>query len=135
MIYRIFDTVEKKWEKDNIYLNPEGELFLIKQTILGFVKIPLALSQDRYVYHRDIDLCDKNGVMIYEGDYIRARVAEDRIVTGIVTYARELSSYIMLCTTYDEYFTLGTEVCEFIEVIGNVFDGYKEDDQDGEQTL
>jgi hypothetical protein len=59
------------------------------------------------------------------GDYVKAQVAEDREATGLVTYAQELSSYVILCFDTEEYFTLGTEVCEFIEVVGNVFDDVK----------
>lgn len=135
MGYRVFDTEKQRWLKDNIYLNPNGELFLIKKSIFGMVKVPLALSQDRYVYHRDINLYDKNEVLVYEGDYIRASVAEDKEVIGLVCYAHELSAYIILCVHSDEFYTLGSETTEYIEVIGNVFDGYKEGKKDGKQAL
>lgn len=135
MSYRVYDTTKKKWIRDNIYLNPDGDLFLIKQSLFGMVKFPLALSQDRYVYHRDINLYDKHNVLIHEGDYIQAQVSEDRFVVGLVAFATELSAWVILCVDSDEFFTLGSETCEFIEVIGNVFDGYKEEKKDGKQTL
>ena len=51
--------------------------------------------------------------------------SEDRIEIGLVTYAHELSAYIILCDASNTFYTLGSETTEFIEVIGNVFDGYK----------
>lgn len=125
MVYRVYDSELKKWVKDNIYLNPDGELFLIKQTLFGTVKIPLALSQDRYIYHQDINLYDKDGVLVYEGDYILARVTEDKEVIGLVAFAHELSAYVILCVDSDEFYTLGSNVSSEITVIGNVFDGYE----------
>ena len=135
MGYRVYDTEQKKWLKDNVYLNPSGELFLIKQALFGMVKIPLALDANRYVYHKDINLYDKDGILVYEGDYIRARVAEDKEEVGLVSYAHELSAYVILCVNSDTFYTLGSETTEFIEIIGNVFDGYKEEKKDGKQAL
>lgn len=125
MAFRVYDTEKKLWLKDNLYLNSDDELFLIKRSLFGWVKVPLALSEDRYVHHKAIDLYDKNGILIYEGDYIRARVAEDREEVGLVSYAYELSAYVILCVNSDTFYTLGSNVSSEIEVIGNVFDGYE----------
>ena len=134
--YRVYDNEKKCWVKENVYLTPEGELFLIKRSVFGWTKLPLILSQEeRYVYHRAIDLWDKNQELIYEGDYIKAQVDENKIVVGLVAYAHELSAYVILCVDSDEFYTLGSEVCEYIEKIGNVFDGYKEVVQNGESAL
>ena len=124
-MFRVFDTENKEWVKDNIYLNANDELFLIKQSLFGMVKVPLALSQDRYIYHKDINLYDKDGILVFEGDYLRARVAEDREEIGLVSYAHELSAYIILCVDSDTVYTLGSNVSSEIQVIGNVFNGYK----------
>ena len=124
-MFRVYNAEKKQWVKDDIYLNPNGELFLIKQSLFGWIKVPMVLD-DKYVYHRDIDLYDKNQNLVFEGDYIRARIAEDKEEIGLVSYAHELSAYVILCVDSDTFYTLGSETTEFIEVIGNVFDGYKE---------
>lgn len=134
-MFRVYNTTKKIWVKDNIYLDSNGELFLIKRSVFGWTKIPLTTSKDQYIYHKAIDLWDKHQNQVYEGDYIQAKVDEDKMVVGIVAFAQELSAYVILCVDSDEFYTLGSEVTEFIQVIGNVFDGYKEVKQDGEQAL
>lgn len=124
MSFRVYDNERKEWIGKNIYLSPDGELFKIKQSLFGMVKVPLALDPERYIYHNDINLYDKDGILIYEGDYILARIGEDKEEIGLVAYAHELSSYVILCVDSDEFYTLGSEVTEYIEVVGNVFDGY-----------
>lgn len=135
MNYRVYDNEEKCWIKDNVYLNPDGELFLIKKSLFGTVKTPLLLDAERYTYHKDIGLKDRDGKEVYEGDYILARVDEDKTVIGLVVYAYELSSYIILCDESEEFFTLGIEVMDFIQIVGNVFDGYKEAVQNDKLSL
>lgn len=125
MAFRVYDSEKKEWVKDNIYLNPDGELFLIKKSIFGMVKVPLTLSQDRYIYHKAIDLWDKNQSQVHEGDYVKAQVSEDKSVVGLVAFAIELSAWVILCVDSDEFYTLGSEYTELIEVVGNVFDGYE----------
>lgn len=123
MSFRVYDNEQKKWVKDDVYLSPNGDLFLIKKSLFGMTKT--LLDYERYVYHRDIGLNDKNETLIHEGDYIRARVAEDKEEIGLVAYAHELSAYVILCVDSDTFYTLGSNVSEEISVIGNVFDGYK----------
>lgn len=135
MQYRVYDNKEKKWIKDRVYLSPDGELYKIKQGVLGLTKVPLALDSERYIYHRAIDLYDKNQKQVCEGDYIQAKVSEDKYVVGLVVFAHELSSYVILCVDSDEFYTLGSSVSEEIQIIGNVFDGYKEEKKDGKQAL
>lgn len=128
MSYRVYDKKKRKFVTDNIFLTPDGELVESKKSLFGN-KITF-VDQNRYVYQRSIDLEDKNGTEIFVGDYLKARVAEDREITGLVTYSEQLSSYVILSFTTDEYYTLGESVREFIEVDGNVFDDLKKSKKD-----
>jgi hypothetical protein len=120
MGFRVYDKKRKRWINDNIFLTPDGELVESKKSLLGD-KLTF-VDQNRYVYQKYIELNDKNNTPIYIGDYLEANVSEDRTVRGMVTFASELSSYIILCFDSSEYFLLGTEVCDRIEVVGNVFE-------------
>lgn len=135
-MFRVYDTEDKCWIRDGVYLatNPHNDLYIAKKNFFGIEKLYL-VSNDRYVIHKEIDLYDKNKISIYEGDYVKANVSDNREVVGMVAYAHELSAYVILCIKSDEYFTLGSDVCDLIEVIGNVFDGYKEEILDGQQAL
>ena len=135
-MYRIYNIKKKKWIKNNIFLSPDpyDDLYALKKNRFGKEKL-VPISDNNYVVHKEIGLYDMDDNLIYEGDYVQAKVAENRTVIGLVTYAHELAAYIILCTGSEEYFTLGQEVCEFIQVIGNVFDGYDEEEQDGQQSL
>lgn len=133
-MFRVYDIERSQWIKDNVYLNPDGDLFLIKKSMFGRTKKSILLESDRYIYHNDIELYDKNNNMVYIGDYIKAQVEENRFVIGLVTYAQDMSAYIILCDETNEFFTLGSEVTELIEIIGNVFDGYEVDIEESEES-
>lgn len=120
MGYRVYDKKKKRWVNDNIFLTPDGELVESKKSVFG--NKMTFVSENRYVYQKAIGLLDKNGREIYIGDHLEAKVSDDRTVRGLVIFAEEISAYIILSFDSDEYFTLGTEVCQYIEIIGNVFD-------------
>lgn len=122
MSFRVYDKKKKKFVQDSIYLTPDGDLIESKKSLFGN-KLTF-VDQNRYVFQRAIDLKDKHGVEIFIGDYLEAQVAEDRVIRGLVTFANELSAYIILCFESDEYFTLGESVCEYIKVVGNVFEEF-----------
>lgn len=132
MSYRVYDKKKKRWIKEGVYLTPEGELLQSTKSLFG-EKLTF-ISYDRYVYQKAIELNDKNGVSIYIGDYLEANVAEDKTVRGVVTFATELSAYIILCFDVDEYYTLGTEVCEHIQVVGNVFEEFFDESKKGKRN-
>ena len=123
-MFRVYDTHKKEWVKDKIYMSPDGDLYILKTSIFSGAKLELLPDDDRYICHKDIELYDKENVLVYEGDYLEAKVSEDKTVVGLVAYAHELSSYVILCVDSDEFYTLGSEVTEYIKKVGNVFDGY-----------
>lgn len=125
MTYRVYDKKERKWVEDNIFLSPNGGLFLIKKFLFGWFKTIHALSQERYVYYKDIALYDKDNKPIFEGDYLKAQVDVDKEVVGMVAYVDQLSAYVILCEDTNEFYTLGSDTSEFIVVIGNVLEGYE----------
>lgn len=129
-MFRVFDTETNEWVNNNVYMNQSGELFLIKNSIFGKPKKFIMLTPDRYVFHPDIGLYDKGNSLVFLGDYVLAHITEGKDVVGFVAFANELSAYIILCEETNEFFTLGSEVTEFIEIIGNVFDGYVIDNYD-----
>ena len=122
-MFRVYDKKRKKFITEDVLMNQNGDLYLVGQKLLG--KKMTLLHQDRYVFQQAINLNDKDNNPIYIGDYLEAKVAEDRTVRGMVTFAPELSSYIILCFDDEEYFTLGESVCDLISIIGNVFDDLK----------
>jgi hypothetical protein len=127
--FRVYDKKKRKFVTDNIYLTPDGELVESKKSLWG--NKMTFVDQNRYVYQRYIGLEDKNDISIYIGDTLEAQVAEDRTIKGMVTFAPELSAYIILCFESEEYFTLGESVCDLITVVGNVFDDEKKGNKDG----
>ena len=124
MGFRVYDSKERKWVRDKIYMTPDGNLFKIKKSLFGLTSMPVPLDSKRYIYHKDIDLYDKYGFPVSEGDYIKAQINEDTTEIGLVTYATELSSYVILCVDSDNFYTLGSNISKKISIIGNVFDGY-----------
>lgn len=123
MAYRVYDKKKKRFVTDNIFLTPDGELVESKKSLFG--NKMTFVDGNRFVFQKYIELNDKNGALIYMGDYVEANVAEDKTITGLVTFSTELSSYVILCFDTGEYFTLGESVREFIRVVGNVFDDDK----------
>lgn len=120
MGYRVYDKKKKRFVTDNIYLTPEGDLVESKKSLWG--NKMTFVDQNRFVYQRYIGLEDLDNHPIFIGDYLEAVIADDEIIVGIVTFAEELSSYILWCFDNEKWFTLGTDVCDRIRIVGNVFD-------------
>ena len=131
-MFRVRDIKNKKWV-DNVILSPNGELYKVKKFLFMNKLVPV--SYDEYVYHNCTYLYDKNGTLIYEGDYIEAEISENEedeiseneTVIGIVYFATELSSYVILSFDSEKYYFIGEYVSDKIRVIGNVFEKPKED--------
>lgn len=129
MSFRVYDKKRKKFITDNIYLTPEGELVESKKSIWG--NKMTFVDGNRYVFQKSTELFDRNDKEVFVGDYLSAEVSDDRTIEGLVTYAEELGSFIILCFETDEYFVLSQSVCSKIQVIKNVFDDEKKGKRDG----
>lgn len=132
MGYRVFDKKRKRFVTENVYLTPDGELVESKKSLFG--NKMTFIDQNRYVYQRYIGLSDQDNNPIYIGDVLEAKVADDEVVTGVVSFAQELSSYIIFCNYNEKWYTLGTEICDRIRVIGNIFDDEKKGKKDGKSN-
>lgn len=128
MSFRVYDKKRKKFVTDNIYLTPEGELVESKKSIWG--NKMTFVDGNRFVFQKSTELRDKDDKEVFVGDYLRAEVSDDRVIEGLVTYAEELGSFIILCFDTDEYFVLSQSVCSKIQVIKNVFDDEKKGKKD-----
>lgn len=131
-MYRIYDTKRRRWVND-VIRDKQDDLYKVKEGVFG--RKIIYLNQDRYIFHDSFDLYDKNNAMVFEGDYVQAEVDKDKTVVGLVSFVNDLSAYVILVESTQEFYTLGSEVAEYIQVIGNVFDGYEEVVQNGEQAL
>ena len=120
MSYRVFDKKKKKFITDNIFLTPDGELVESKKSLWGN-KITF-VDGNRYVYQKSTELFDKDNKEVFVGDYLSAEVSDDRVVEGLVTFAEELGSFVILCFDTDEYFVLSQSICSRIKVTKNIFD-------------
>lgn len=132
MSYRVYDKKKKRFVTDNIFLTPDGELVESKKSIWG--NKMTFVDGNRFVYQRYIGLSDQENKPVYIGDVLEARVADDEIVTGIVSFAQELSSYVIFCDCNEKWYTLGTEICDRIRVVGNIFDDEKKGKKDGKSN-
>lgn len=121
-MYRVFDVKKRQWV-NNVAKDTQDDLYKVKKSFFGDKLI--YLNQDDYVCHNAFDLYDKHNIQVFEGDYLRAEVDKDKTVIGLVSFINDLSAYVILVESTQEFFTLGSETTEFIEVIGNVFDGYE----------
>ncbi len=116
-MYRVFDLENKEWCTNTVAVLSYGGIFGIVHKAFGLTQLK-PLSTTRFVTHKSIDLLDKNNQMIFEGDILQA----ERDITGVVSYAPELASFVLLNYTTSEYYLLGTEICQHLTIVGNVFD-------------
>lgn len=117
-MYRVYDNQTKKWVREGIYLSPNNDLSTSKKALFGTEKLSLA-SDNRYTWHRDIGLTDKNNKLIFEGDICKCK---DGAFTGVVAYVRERAAYYLLDDEHMTYYPLGIEHMDMVEVVGNVFE-------------
>lgn len=117
-MYRVFDTKEKIWVREGIYLSPNNDLNQEKKAV--FSKKLSLIPDCRYVVTRDIGLIDKSESPIYEGDILRS---EQNDITGVVAYVPDIAAFVLLDYRTSKYYSLGVNVCkERLTIIGNTFE-------------
>lgn len=132
MGFRVYDKKKKRFVTDNIFLTPDGELVESKKSLFG--NKMTFVDQNRFVYQKSTELLDKDNKEVFIGDYLSAEVSDDRVIEGLVTFAEELGSFIILCFETDEYFVLSKSVCSRIKVVKNIFDDEKKGNKDGKSN-
>ena len=118
MRYRVFDIKNKVQINNVAVTDPRGDIFIAKQGLFNRFKLQL-LSDRKYVVHRCVEIQDKHGKDVYEGDIC---VAKDGAFTGVVTYVPEHASFYLLCDRDSTFYPLGFEYQKLLEIIGNVIE-------------
>lgn len=121
MPFRVYDTKEKKWLQ-NCYLNQFDDLLLSEKKKFGKEKTML-LSDNRYVWHRDIGYLDKNDNPIFEGDICNINTNKGEFVC-VVVYISSCCSYLLAHSDGEkvDLYEFYEEAKDLIEIIGNIFD-------------
>lgn len=125
-MYRVYDTKKKRWVKESIYLSPNNDLSTSTKALFGAEKLSL-VSNQRYILHKDIGLQDINGKFIFEGDIAKVEINDESdqtttLVTGLVAYHIDHASYYLFDYLNSKYYPLNSDICKYLEVIGNIFD-------------
>lgn len=124
-MFRVRDTQNDKWvTTEDVFVNPIGDVFSVKRK--GFFKKREELVfESHYIPHKDTSIRDKNDIMIYEGDFVRAVSESDDnedVMIGLVAYAPEKASYLLLVWSESQAYHIGDGISESLEVVGNIFD-------------
>lgn len=115
-MYRVYDNKEKVWLRDGFFISPNGDMYISEKNLFSN-KLVLA-SEQRYVVQHEVNLYDKKGRLIFEGDI--CKIAE-RNVIGVIAYIPEHASYYLLDNKNMKYYPLYEKsVGEYAEIIGNV---------------
>lgn len=116
-MYRVYDLENKEWCTNTVAVLSYGGVFRVINKAFGLSQLK-PLSETQFAVHKCVDLFDKNNQMIYEGDILQA----ESNVTGVISYAPEIASFVLLDYNTSQYFHLGAEICKHLMIIGNVFD-------------
>lgn len=130
MAIRVYDVKNNCWHHGEFCLYANGDLMEIKKRPFGFEKLEL-LSDERYMYHKDIGLCDSKGNLIFDGDICEMNLPanpDDPDSTWyeryyfVVGYNYENAAYYLVNIEDSSCCRFNKEVIQYITVISNVFD-------------
>lgn len=118
-MFRVYDTKEKRWVREGVFLSPNDDLNETKKSMFGKSKLSL-IPDCRYAVTRDIGTYDKNGTLIYEGDILKS---DENDIIGLVAYIPDKAAFVLLDYRKSKFYPLGTEICkDRLTIIGNNFE-------------
>ena len=117
-MYRVYNHEKKEWVRNDVYLSPNNDLYVAKKNLFGKEKLGL-VSDKKFTWHKDIGLTDMHDVVIFEGDICKN---EEKDIMGVVTYIPSHASYYLLDDRTLKYYPLTEEVCNELEIVGNVIE-------------
>ena len=125
IMFRVRNIKDDKWEIGEFHISNNGDLMKVNVTKSKFGKEKIdinLLSENKYVWQQDIGYDDKYGNHIYEGDICRIETS-DGFIMCVVAYIPSRASYMMLDNENSKYYEFHNEAKDYIEIVGNVFDG------------
>lgn len=124
-MYRVYDKELEEWRDDIVVFN-DGALGVYTFHKLLPNTVSILFNEEPYVIHFDTGTYDKNNNVIFEGDICKDKDGNEYIVG----YGREVGAYCLFDYDNDLYYILVDEVSNDVEVVGNVFDGVVNTDED-----
>ena len=118
-MFRVYDTKEKRWIREGVFLSPNDDLNETKKFMFNKSKL-FFIPNCRYAVTRDIGTCDKNGTLIYEGDILKS---DKNDIVGLVVYIPDKATFVLLDYRKSKFYSLGTGICkDRLVIIGNNFE-------------
>lgn len=116
-MYRMWDHEKERWVKD-FYIIPSGEAFVLKKKLFGSKLVPM--TEDKYTLHKNIEVFDRNGKSIYEGDIVVN--TDDCDIKGVVAYSSNHAAYYIFDEKRGLYYGITDAVRDKMEIVGNCFE-------------
>lgn len=129
--FRVWDKGKKEYCDRNFFMTPNGELgFLIKDSSPHW---RIFQNTDWCIIEQCTGLKDKNGTLIYEGDVIKTVFPDGSISLRKIVYFDEETRFFLSpypTKEYPIYWECKKETVCFFEIIGNIHEMEKENEDD-----